>query len=59
MDREQLAAAAKNMLDSGEATCWADVAEYYQSEINTLALSISKSPAFVMACTIDDVEQLL
>jgi predicted transcriptional regulator len=58
MDREHLAVLAKHLLDSGECTCYAEVAQKLEAEIAHIAQQIRQSPAYVMACTIDDIQEI-
>lgn len=58
MDREKLAEMAKHLIDSGECSCYGEVALKLAAEIEQVAKEIGQSAAYVMACTIDDVECL-
>ena len=56
MDRQELVIAANKLIADGTCCCWSEVAEALETQIAALAKQIGKSTAYVLACTIDDVE---
>lgn len=55
--REALVKKCKKLKETNaNICCWADLFEHVKKDIQQLAWHINRSPAYVMACTIDDLE---
>lgn len=55
--REELVRKAKDILKANpNICCWSDLLEPINKDVEDVAKLINKSTAYVLACTIDDLE---
>ena len=59
VERERLTEKAIQLMQDGTASCFSELYDHIAEDVDVLAVLIGKSPAYVMACTIDDVQAQL